>query len=475
MSSLDLAKIAPDAGEYELDRFRLQFRDRGVESRFQRETLPESMTFIRAYFLAGTVLYMLFGILDSLVGGASLHSLLLIRFGVVAPTLLGLFALTFFPIFQRMAQFALATAMLASGGGIIAMTAIMEAPFNSRYYAGLIMVVSYCGSLIRLRFFYSLLIALFLIGCYQVVSLGINPIPLEEYISNNFFLAMSTGVGLFSSYIHDLYFRHSYVARKIIEEKSRLSAVLLEESDKANKSKSEFLATMSHELRTPLNAIIGFSDVIKRELFGAVGNDRYVDYAKDIYDSGAHLLAIINDILDLARAESGKLKLNESEFEVYEVLESCVRMCRGRAETGKVDIRFDESNNGALISADKRLFFQIVINLVTNAIKFTPEGGEVRLSASTGFDQGVIVRVSDTGIGIAAEDLGRVLRPFEQVEGSYVRQKGGAGLGLPYAKRLAELHGGALTLESEPGRGTVATVTLPRERVVRQRAQEHAA
>jgi signal transduction histidine kinase len=466
MHSLALNKTYPDAGEFAFDRVRLSFIDPAIEREFQRETVPRSMNFIRAYLIAGTTLYMLFGILDSIVGGGALPSLLLIRFGIVVPILLGIFVLTFFPLFNRVAQPALATALLSSGLGVAAMCAIMAPPFNSLYYAGLIMCVSYCGSLIRLRFVYSLLSSLFLVAIYQVVSLWINPIPFALYISNNFFLVMACGVGLFSCYIQELYFRQSYVAQKIIEEKNRLSAVLLAESDKANKSKSEFLATMSHELRTPLNAIIGFSDVIKRQLFGDIGNARYIEYARDIHDSGAHLLAIINDILDLARAEAGKLKLNESEFDVVEVLENCVRMCRGRAETGRVGIVVTAKEGTVYARGDMRLFFQIVINLVTNAIKFTPEGGQITLSAAADYENGLAVAVSDTGIGIAPEDMERVLRPFEQVESSYARQKSGAGLGLPYAKRLAELHGGSLELKSEPGKGTTVTVILPPERVV---------
>jgi signal transduction histidine kinase len=465
MYTLALNKTYPDANEFEFDRVRLSFCDPAVEREFQRETVPRSINFIRAYLIAGTMLYITFGILDSIVGGGALPSLLFIRFGLVVPILLGIFALTFFPLFVRVAQPALMIVSTSSALGIIAMCAIMAPPYNSLYYAGLIMCLTYSGSLIRLRFVYSLIASLMIVALYQPVALWINPIPFEQYISNNFFLVMSCGVGLFSCYIQELYFRQAYVAQKIIEEKNRLSAVLLEESDKANKSKSEFLATMSHELRTPLNAIIGFSDVIKRQLFGELGNERYVEYAKDIHDSGAHLLAIINDILDLARAEAGKLKLSESEFDIVEVLENCYRMCRGRAETGRVKIVIHGKEGALYARGDKRLFFQIIINLVTNAIKFTPEGGQIVLTAAADYQNGIVVSVSDTGIGIAPEDMERVLRPFEQVESSYARQKSGAGLGLPYAKRLAELHGGGLTLKSELGKGTTATVTLPPERV----------
>jgi signal transduction histidine kinase len=306
MASAEKSRLKNDEQRFELERIWLRFRDSGVETTFLHDTLRQSINFIRAYLIAGTCLYMFFGILDSVVGGAALKSMFLIRYGMVVPILLSILALTFFPLFFRIAQPALAMAMISSGEGVVAMTAIMGPPFNGQYYAGIIMCAIYCGSLIRLKFHYSVMISIFLFASYQVACVWINPIPLQTYISNNFFLAMATGVGLFSAYIQELYIRRAYVGQRIVEEKNRLVSEALEEAVRANKSKSEFLATMSHELRTPLNAIIGFSDIIKRELFGSLENERYSDYAKDIHDSGSHLLSIINDILDLAKAESGK-------------------------------------------------------------------------------------------------------------------------------------------------------------------------
>ena len=474
MSSPDPNRLATEEQSFELDRIWLRFRDPAVETVFLRDTLVTSINFIRAYLIAGTCLYMSFGILDIVVGGRALPSMLTIRYAVVVPIFCVIFVLTFFPIFFRIAQAALATVMLSAGLGVAAMTAIMGPPFNSQYYAGLIMVVIYCGSLIRLKFHYSVLISIFLFLSYQVATF-VNPIPLQFYISNNFFLAMATGVGLFSGYIQELYIRRAYVGQRIVEAKNKLASELLAEAIRANKSKSEFLATMSHELRTPLNAIIGFSDIIKRELFGAIGNEKYADYAKDIYESGSHLLSIINDILDLAKAESGKLQLNEHEFDISETLEACVRMCRGRAEAGKVELIFFGGQSEIRTVADERLILQVIANLVTNAVKFTPEGGSVRLFVSANAQKGIQIRVTDTGIGIAPENLDRVLRPFEQVETSYARKHGGSGLGLPYAKRLTELHGGDLKLESEPGKGTTVSVSLPPSRLIEVKRREKTA
>jgi signal transduction histidine kinase len=452
---------------FELDPIRLQFRDSRAERIFQSDTLAQSIYFIRAYLIAGTLLYSAFGVLDVVLGGRAVPSMLTIRFGFVIPILLGIFVLTFRSVFQKIMQPALAVAMLSSGMGIIAMTAIMGPPFNSQYYAGLIMVVSYCGSMIRLNFRYSAVISTWLFVCYQLVGLWINPIPTPVFISNDFFLGMASGVGLFAAYIQEMYLRQGYVAQKVVEEKNFLVSESLAEAMRANKSKGEFLATMSHELRTPLNAIIGFSDIIRRELFGPIKIGKYAEYARDIHESGAHLLAIINDILDLAKAESGKLELVEREFDVVDTIETCIRMCQMRADENGVRIAFSGAEKETRIVADERLLLQIFCNLLVNGIKFTPVGGSVRVQISAHPVKGVVFRVSDTGIGIAPENIDRVLRPFEQVETSYSRHHGGLGLGLPYSKRLTELHGGALEIESEIGKGTVITVRLPSWRLVR--------
>ncbi|HEY0281898.1 MAG TPA: histidine kinase dimerization/phospho-acceptor domain-containing protein, partial [Rhizomicrobium sp.] len=363
-----------------LDRLRLVFVDGEQEKAFVREALIASIGFIRAYLIAGTGLYMVFGLLDALVGAQSVQALWIVRYAVVCPLLIGVFVLTFFPVFARIGQYALGSTMLVSGFGIIVMTAIMPPPFNAMYYAGLVMVVIYCSSLIRLQFNLSAAISTFLVVCYQIVAIWINPVPLTTFISNDFFLIMATAVGLFSGYIQELYIRRSYISQKVIEAKNEALNVLLVEADKANKSKSEFLANMSHELRTPLNAIIGFSDILKKQLFGPLGSNRYQEYVKDINDSGAHLLDIINDILDLAKAEAGKLELQPGEHDLAECLDDCIRMCRARAESCGVRLTLGEVASPVLAFVDRRLIFQALLNLATNGIKFTPAGGTVTLS-----------------------------------------------------------------------------------------------
>ncbi|MBL6937950.1 MAG: hypothetical protein ISS15_16325 [Alphaproteobacteria bacterium] len=462
-ASFDTPSRSAESG-FDLDRLRLRFRDPEVEDRYRVESLNESRVLIRTYLIAAAVLYLSFGILDAVVGGPMVHTLWFIRYAIVCPVLLTVAFLTYVPSFDRFSQVAISTATAIPGVGVVVMTAIMPPPFNSLYYAGMIMVLIYGSTLVRLRFTNAVMISLSLVIMYQVVSLRLNPIPFKDYISNNFFLVMATCVGLFSGYIQEMYIRRSYRAQKIIEAKNAAANVLLLEADKANRAKSEFLANMSHELRTPLNAIIGFSDILKKELFGAIGNEKYAEYIRDINDSGHHLLAIINDILDLAKAEAGKLSLQEDEIDLSRCLDDALRMCRGRATAAGVDLTFPGRGQSLYALVDERLIRQIVLNLLTNAIKFTREGGKVTLTLS-GAEDGIYIRVADTGIGIAPEDIDRIIRPFEQVETVLSRTHGGTGLGLPLTAKLTELHGGTLTIESQVAQGTTVTVWLPAQRL----------
>jgi two-component system cell cycle sensor histidine kinase PleC len=231
----------------------------------------------------------------------------------------------------------------------------------------------------------------------------------------------------------------------------------------ANKAKSEFLANMSHELRTPLNAINGFSEIMVGEMFGPMGDKRYKEYAQDILSSGQHLLALINDILDMSKIEAGKMNLRFEPMQLSDVVEDCVRLMRNRADAGGLSLDFDLP---ALpeIEADYRAIKQVILNLLSNALKFTPAGGQVRVGAEMrrdGAEDRVRLTVRDTGIGISPEDLDRLARPFEQIENQHSKTQQGTGLGLALTKSLVELHHGVLELASEPGVGTTASVTLP--------------
>ncbi|MEE2567301.1 PAS domain-containing sensor histidine kinase [Hyphobacterium sp. Y6023] len=245
--------------------------------------------------------------------------------------------------------------------------------------------------------------------------------------------------------------RIAELAKKYEEEKIR--------AEEANRSKSEFLANMSHELRTPLNAVNGFSEIMLREMFGPLGDERYVDYVKDIHTSGEHLLALINDILDMSKIEAGKMQLQKEPVDLAALIEQCLRIVRGRSDEKEIRLQVDIEESPE-VEADPRALKQVILNLTSNAVKFTPEGGRITVRTFTTAD-GVAIQVADTGIGIAKDDLPRLGRPFEQIESQHSKSHQGSGLGLALSKSLVEMHGGSLSIESDLGEGTTVTFVMP--------------
>jgi len=248
------------------------------------------------------------------------------------------------------------------------------------------------------------------------------------------------------------------LARKYETEKIRAEA--------ANRAKSEFLANMSHELRTPLNAVNGFSEIMIAEMYGPMGDPRYREYAQDIHNSGQHLLALINDILDMSKIEAGKMNLKFEPMSLEEVTEDAVRLVRNRADAAGLTLAVDFPFLPE-VEADYRAVKQVLLNLLSNAIKFTPRGGRVTVRAEVRQDalgERARVSVQDTGIGISKVDLARLAQPFEQVESQHSKTTQGSGLGLALTKSLIELHEGSLELESAPGEGTTVSFTLPMRR-----------
>ncbi|QDO99244.1 hypothetical protein FNB15_19060 [Ferrovibrio terrae] len=279
------------------------------------------------------------------------------------------------------------------------------------------------------------------------------------------------GVGLLTAFIAMLViglvlllFRERRVVD--LKEQAELTALAAKRSaEEANRAKSEFLANMSHELRTPLNAIIGFSSIIRNEMLGKVSIPRYREYAGDIHASGEHLLAIINDILDLSKVEAGKYELAEQDFDADEIMTAALRLVREKVERSDVDLRVIPPEGLVQLSADRRALLQVLINLLANALKFT-EKGRIVLSGALTDGGGFVYTVADTGIGMTPTQIKIALQPFGQIQNALTRAQPGTGLGLPLSDRMVRMHGGWLEIRSTPGQGTSVSVHLPPSRVI---------
>ena len=239
----------------------------------------------------------------------------------------------------------------------------------------------------------------------------------------------------------------------------------MSEVEAASRAKSYFLANISHELRTPLNAIIGFSEIMQNQLVGPIENPTYLGYARDIFESGTHLLGLINEILDLSKAEAGRMEINDEVVDVPVLVERCMATLRPQAEKTRVSMHSTMSGELPTLLADRARLRQILVNLLSNAVKFTPEGGKVTVTAFIDADRRFAISVADTGIGMSPEQIPIALEPFRQIDNALNRAHGGTGLGLPLSKRLIELHGGTFEIESSPGQGTTVTIRFPQTRV----------
>jgi signal transduction histidine kinase len=268
--------------------------------------------------------------------------------------------------------------------------------------------------------------------------------------------------------LYALLLSFAYHRNRVIQRQHRDNMALAAEAAavaEESRLKSEFLANMSHELRTPLNAILGFSDTMRKQLIGELGSERYKTYANDIWASGRLLQGIVDDVLDMAKIENGSLTLTEEDIELRELLGACTRIMVPIAQKKHVSLKISRPPETIRLQCDQRRLSQALINLVSNAVKFSRDHGEVGIGVSVEAHGVLLISVSDRGIGISAEDIPLVMRPFGQVSSSYSRTHGGTGLGLPIARSFVELHEGTLTIESTPGAGTTVLVRLPASRI----------
>ncbi|TNE35744.1 MAG: HAMP domain-containing histidine kinase [Alphaproteobacteria bacterium] len=449
-----------------IQRFSLRFVDRAVESAYNDAAVARSVVVMRLSLFSAVIIYACFSILDYYVIPEVFKEAFIIRFGVAIPIFLITLYLTYTRFYSVIAQPGAAFCMLASGLSIIYMTIIADQPGNYLYYAGLTPLIIFCCCLPPTRFLYATSVTGCLIFAYHLSALWLNPIPPLILIGNDFFLLTAAGMGIFAAYFQELAQRRDFMNMRMLEEERQKSDMLAEKAQAANHSKSEFLAIMSHELRTPLNAIIGFSEILEKEMFGPLGKAQYKEYSKDINVSGQHLLSIINDILDLSKAEAGKLVLQEEKLSIVDIVNSTLRIIRDHAAERGVRLAFDVPGRDFILEGDPRLLSQVFLNLLSNAVKFTHKGGFVRIGFEEMATGNLSVLITDTGIGIDPENIEKVFAPFVQIESSMSRSYEGTGLGLPLSKNILELHDGTIMLKSKLGEGTTAIVEFPARRIV---------
>jgi two-component system cell cycle sensor histidine kinase PleC len=354
-------------------------------------------------------------------------------------------------------------AVVGLGGGdtashVFILTSLIVLLAIRMTFASAVMTILYVGTIPMTT---AVVIRLLMQGHPFYLAMAVMAIGLHVYF---IFLAK----GLNSTALAMLEFRaekDALIAE--IEEEKSISDEARRRAEGANVAKSRFLATMSHELRTPLNAILGFSEVMKAEVLGPMHNELYKEYAGNIHDSGKHLLQLINEILDLSRIEAGRYELHEEPVRLTDVVEDCLRLLNLRAESKGLQVVLDFPRNLEQIWADERAIRQICLNLMSNALKFTPRGGRITLSVATTPEGGQMLSVKDTGPGIPKEEIPRVMQAFGQGSLAHQTAEGGTGLGLPIVQNLVSLHGGTFELHSELRKGTEAVVILPKSRVLR--------
>jgi signal transduction histidine kinase len=467
MVGYDGEKGGPGPSDMSFHPISLRFRDAAVERRFNADYLNQALPTLRLSLLGAAATYASFGILDHYIIPEVSGIAAWIRYALVCPMLVAVVLMSYATWFPRVAQWALSLGMLVCGFGIIAMIAMADELGRGTYYVGLILVMIIGSSVVPIGWIAVSAVSLLIGVGYQLTVDTISPLPATILINNDFFLLAAISAGIGASYLQEMKTRRIFIRDEGLRLAREQSEVLRAKAEAASHAKSEFLAVMSHELRTPLNAILGFSEMMKMRVFGPIGSERYASYAEDIHKSANHLLSIISDILDFSKAEVGTLALHEGEVRVFAALDECLHLLRSRAAEQRIRLSLDAPRgNIPMLYGDERLIKQAMLNLLGNALKFTHPGGAVRVSVDLAANGRLFFRVADTGIGMAEKDLSRVLEPFVQLESAFSRKNGGAGLGLPLVKKIADLHGGSLTLESVLGAGTTVTMWFPPERAL---------
>ena len=437
----------------------LRFSDAGLEAAFAGEQARKAVRPVRMACLLGTAGVVFFRLLGYVFppprGRAGVDEMMVAMLAVFVLT----YALSHTSGFLRHQQAIMLTGACVLSAVLTGFASLLgERQALTWFLSLMVMHTLVIYSITRLRFPAATLGGWFTAAIYLGYLASTGALPDRNLTFQAASLVVANAAGMLVCYQMDLYVRREFVAMRLRERAELEARRARGQAEAATQAKSEFLANMSHELRTPLNAIIGFSEVLHERMFGDL-NEKQAEYARDIHDSGRHLLSLINDILDLSKIEAGRMELDVATFDLPSAIDNAATLVRERASRHGMALTCDVDPRLGEFSGDERKFKQIMVNLLSNAVKFTPDGGRITVSARA---KGPLVEVAvrDTGIGIAPEDLPRVFEEFRQVGDASARKAEGTGLGLALTKRFVELHGGSIHVESALGRGSTFTFTL---------------
>jgi len=444
----------------------LHFADGDFERRFEQYRLRETQRTHRVWSSCAVGFCLLFGLLEYLVLPASYFAqAAMLRYGLVAPVLLFLFFYTrpvaLRPLHNSTRVFGLMFAHAVN----LYLFIITPYPANELYYLFALLTFVFTHGFTFLRFSYTSAVGWTALLCYMAAILWLVELPMNVAIMNAVILFFVTLTAFFSHYNSEVSLRRGFRSRAALRRQVRRSAALTRKAEESDTAKSNFLTMMSHELRTPLNAIIGFAEMIRQQMLGPIGNESYREYIGDIEASGRHLLRIIDDILDISQAQAGRLKLNDEEIDVADVAEAAIALSHRYEATGGPPVRVDIDPQLPKLRADGLKLRQILMNLVSNARKATPEDGRIRIAGVLDDSGGIRISIVDTGCGMPP-DVAVAAAPFAERGDQMVRQQEGLGLGLPLVRALAALHNANVQIESTVGMGTTVTLAFPPARTI---------
>ena len=457
----------PTLSGMKVSRWTLAFNDPNFERQFQKSWTKSTARVNKIWVTIGLGFFLVITLLLVKFLPERCHDFLWIRYEITIPLLL----LTQIPVyfqswFERFLDHLYFIGMFLAFGTALFLFVVTHRDHNLIYLFEMATIYVFGQHYNRVLFKRSIVFSVFAVSATMTANV-IEPSLIGIHLVPAIFAVFAHAmVGIFSGYARELFVRRNYLSMNILKGEVARSAELAVQANAASEAKSRFIATVSHELRTPLNAVIGYTEAMQSGIYGPMANGRVRDAIGDIHGSGGRLLSIVDDVLELTNAAQGTVELEESVFDPAALIAELQNSFESECAKKGIRLYVVVDSDIPSLSADRRLVHRILSNLLSNALKYTNNGGEVWLTAGVVDDGALTIWIKDTGIGIAPDELERAMQVFGQVENGLDRRYEGIGIGLPLTRSLIELHGGSFTVESEVGRGTRVRLSFPAERIV---------